>query len=235
MSTPRHLIAPSVHAHRRGLRQQGVALLFALLTLVALMLATLALVRSVDTSTMLLGNIAFKQDATAAADQASRLAIQQLKDLDLTVNDATKGYYASTQEIDAAGAGKPPLDATGKQMPDNVNRQLVDWDDDRCDYATAGSYTGCTVKAADAGTINGNTARYVIFRLCSKPGDQSADTTISCARPLSSAKVTASGRGEINYTEPTRFVSTSGVYYRVVVRVLGARNTTSFTETIVHF
>ena len=55
-------------------RQQGAALIFALITLVILGLATLSLVRSVDTGALLLGNLSFKQDATAAGDQAARKA-----------------------------------------------------------------------------------------------------------------------------------------------------------------
>lgn len=55
--------------------QQGVSLIFALVALVALMLGALAMVRNVDSGTQLLGNLGFKQDATAAADQATRQAI----------------------------------------------------------------------------------------------------------------------------------------------------------------
>ena len=46
---------------------------------------------------------------------------------------------------------------------------------------------------------------------------------------------TAAKRGELNYTDSARFAGGSGPYYRIVVRVLGARNTASYTETIVHF
>jgi type IV pilus assembly protein PilX len=218
--------------------QRGTTLLFALITLVALMLATLGLVRSVDSSAMLLGNIGFKQDATSAADRATRTAIKWLSDNRSALNiDLTEsGYYASTQEYAANGTtARPPVDATGKQLSGQVNRQLVDWDGDNCDAAQDGSFSACTIGAASAGTINGNRASYAIFRLCNKAGDYNTDTSISCAKPMSTSNTSASGRGELNYAEPTRFNSTSGPYYRVVVRVLGARNTASFTETIVHF
>lgn len=218
-------------------RQSGVALIFALLTLVALMLATLGLVRSVDTGTLLLGNIGFKQDATASADQATRQAITWLDNHKASLNTdmANEGYYASTQEFESNGVtARPPLDVTGKQLEGSSNRQLIDWGDN-CASAAEGSYTGCTVRAAEGDPVNGNTTRYVIFRLCSKPGDYGSDNTVSCVKPPDNGKSNASGRGELNYAEPTRFSSTNGPYYRVVVRVLGARNTASFTETIVHF
>ena len=56
-------------------RQNGATLLFALLTLVALMLSTLALVRSTDIAALLMGNLGFKQDATASSEQAARQAV----------------------------------------------------------------------------------------------------------------------------------------------------------------
>jgi type IV pilus assembly protein PilX len=224
---------------RRAARQQrGTTLLFALITLVALMMATLGLVRSVDTGAMLLGNIGFKQDATASADRATRQAIKWISDnrSALNIDVAEGGYYASTQEFAANGStARPPVDATGKQLQGVVSRQLIDWDGDECDAAEAGSYTDCSIRATSAGTINGNQASFVVFRLCSKAGDYSTDTSINCAKPLSTSNSTASGRGDLTYAESGRFNSTSGPYYRIVVRVLGARNTASFTETIVHF
>ena len=66
-------------AHPKRLRRsQGVALIFALITLVALMLGALALVRNTDTAALVLGNLGFKQDATQSADQATREAINWL-------------------------------------------------------------------------------------------------------------------------------------------------------------
>lgn len=219
-------------------KQRGATLLFALITLVVLMLATLGLVRSVDTGTMLLGNIGFKQDATGTADRASRLAIQWLTDNRAALNSNAQGggYYASTQEFAANGTtAAPPVDATGKQLYGQVNRQLIDWDGDGCKSTAESSHSGCSIKPVSAGSIQGNQTSYVIFRLCSKAGDYSVDTSIQCAKPMTSSATSASGRGDLNYAEPTRFNMTSGPYYRIVVRVLGARNTASFTETIVHF
>jgi len=229
---------PVIARAPRAFRQRGASLLFALLTLVAMLLATLALVRSVDTSTMLLGNLGFKQDATAAADQATRTAIAWLttNNASLNTNAAANGYYASTQEFASDGTtAQPPVDATGGQLTGITYRQLVDWDANSCRSATSGTYTGCTITTGSAGTINGNTARYVIFRLCNKVGDYITDSTINCAKPLSATGNTAAKRGELNYADSARFAGATGPYYRVVVRVSGARNTSSFTETIVHF
>jgi type IV pilus assembly protein PilX len=228
-------------ANSRNLRQRqrGLSLLFSLLSLVAMSIATLALVRSVDTSAMLLGNIGLKQDATAAADQATRLAIDWLSSNlgGLTADNPGTGYYASTQELAGDGATvKPPVDVTGEMIVSGASnaRQLVDWDGDSCATAPSGTYTGCSIHTASAGNINGNKARYVVFRLCSKPGDFMVDTTVSCAQRPANAEC-GGPNGGLKYGGVALGCAKAIAYYRVVVRVQGARDTTSFTETIVHF
>ena len=240
---------PSNHRGIRSMRrsigrrqaQRGVTLLFALITLVALLFATLALVRSVDTSTILMGNLGFKQDATATADQATKQAVDWLtsKKAVLMTDSTTDGYYASTQEMASDGTtAQPPIDATGQQLASVANRALIDWDGNKCSSAAVGSYKTCAIKTASATAINGNpnSARYVIFRLCTVSGDYTAPGYLGiCAKPLTNTAANASKKGELNYSDSERFTGSSSPYYRVVVRVQGARNTTSFTETIVHF
>jgi len=227
-------------AFPRSRSQRGVTLLFALITLVALLLATLALIRSVDTSTVLMGNIAFKQDATASADQATRQAVKWLYDNSTVLNTdkPANGYYASTQELAADGVtAQPPVDVTGQQLATSSSRQLIDWTGDGCASLASGTYTTCTMTpfAATPATGNPNSISYVVFRLCSLPGDYTSSSYLgTCARPLKSSVVVSSVRGELSYAEPYRPGLDSGPYYRIVVRVRGARNTTSFTETIVH-
>lgn len=219
-------------------RQGGVALLFALLTLVAMSLAMMALVRTVDTSGQLLGNIGFKQDATAAADQAARQAISWLSanKASLANDMAAGGYYASTKEFASDGiTPQPPADVSGQQLRATNNRQLVDWDGNSCAGVPSSSYTGCSLTTAAAGTINGNAARYVIFRLCSKPGEPSADPGVRCSLRPPDPKACAGSKGTVSYGDMPLPCAGPSAYYRIVVRVLGARNTTSFTETLVHF
>lgn len=224
---------PLLHA------QRGSVLLFALITLVALMVGTLGLIRSVDTGAMLLGNLGFKQDATASADRVTRQAARWVSENRLVLNTdkPEMGYYASTREIDPVDGVtvRPPIDATGNQMTGSANRQLIDWDKDGCSAAEGGSFNGCNVLPVAAATVNGNTASYVVFRLCSKAGDYATNTTINCAKPIKADEFDGIGKGEKNYSNPAEFEGTSGPYYRIVVRIKSARNTASFTETIVHF
>lgn len=219
-------------------RQRGVSLIFALIALVALMFGALAVVRNVDTGAQLLGNLGFKQDATASSDQVTRQAITWLNAnaAALNVDIPLSGYYASSKEFDADGTTRSgPLDLTGNQLSSTHTRQMIDWDGNSCASAASGSFASCTIKPVAATTVNQNTASYVIFRMCNKPGDYLTDSTIKCAKPLTSSTSGASGRGELSYSDPVRYGTNSATYFRILVRVKGFRNTTSVTETIVHF
>ncbi|KAF1046655.1 pilus assembly protein PilX [Xylophilus sp.] len=210
-------------------RQRGLSLLVALLALAALALAATALVRSVHTGSLVAGNVAFKQDATAASDQAVRQAIAVLyaklsaSTSGLDADLASSGYYASADAL---------LDATGAQLG-STSRKLVDWDGDSCAAKTSGTYASCSYAPATISTaINGNAAKYIVFRLCDAAGSASS---ADCAFGTT-ASTSSSCQGEINYKNGGQCAdSTLSPYYRIVVRVRGARNTTSFTETIVHF
>lgn len=212
-----------LHRHR----QRGASLLFALITLVSLMVAAIALVRSVDTGTLVLGNIGLQQDATVNADQGTRAALTALAALtDRTANGTDgSGYYASARE---------GLDATGQQSSDAA-RTLIDWDGDNCAYATSGTYAACDVEPATVAGLPlpaGTTVRYVILRQCQNTG---AVASANCAAPLQSAGDGGVDRSHLSYSAPTRPGSESGAFYRVIVRVSAARGTTSFTETIVQY
>jgi type II secretory pathway pseudopilin PulG len=214
--------------------QCGMSLLYAMLTLVVLSFAAVALVRSVDTGTLVLGNLGFKQDATAAGDQATRVALQWLNDNPslLNADSPANGYYASS-------LGN--LDVTGSQSKLNT-RALINWNNDGCAYASADSYVsgGCvTVPNSTPVLVGGNTARYVILRLCSDIGAPDTTTasggTNTCLKTTSSATSSGGENGLLDYKHQRIPPSGASLNYRIVVQVQGARNTTSYTETIVHF
>ena len=56
-------------------KQRGVVLFFSLVALLAMSLAAVALVRSVDTSTMIAGNLSFKRAATTSGDSGIEAAL----------------------------------------------------------------------------------------------------------------------------------------------------------------
>ena len=208
-----------------ALRQRGVSLLFALMGLVALSLAAVALVRSVDTGTSVLGNLGFKQDATVAADRASEYGITWIAarvsgttlDNDITAS----GYYATALD---------GLDPTGTQVTGGA-RVVVDWDGNNC--GNAGTFTRCLAPATDP--ASGGRRLYIITRLCSVAGSPTGGVT-SCVLPINGSANSNTNHNDVDYNRRP-FTTTLNVnpYYRIVVRTAGTRGTRSYTDTIIHF
>lgn len=204
-------------------RQRGVVMLVALIVLVAMTLAAVALVRSVDTGNQVAGNLAFKQGATAAADSGVEAAIDWLVanagTAVLHADAPTQGYYATSQDT---------LDVTGTSGNDDY--ATVDWDNNNC----AGvSSAACIKPSASADAGNGNRVTYIIHRLCKSAGDPNSSGN-SCAN-YKSPTTTSPKRGELKYGDDKRFEPLPAEYYRITSRVKGPKNTVSFVETIVHF
>lgn len=82
--------------------QQGVVLFFALIALVIMSLAAVALIRSVDTNSMIAGNLSFKQSTMLSADRGIETAVLWIDGnlALLNANSTTNGYYA-TSDADA--------------------------------------------------------------------------------------------------------------------------------------
>lgn len=68
----------SVMKHGYRNKQQGVVLVIALIALVAISLAGVALMRTVDTGNVISGNIAFNETATQMADLGAELAYAEI-------------------------------------------------------------------------------------------------------------------------------------------------------------
>jgi hypothetical protein len=219
-------------APRRGRRESGASLLFALITLVALALAASALVRSVDTGAIVLGNLGANKATAIAADRVTQRAIDYLVNTQTAggrLNDApNQGYYATS---------KPNFDLTGFDRTDPA-RKLVNWDiDGTCAYATSGTCDPLT-RPSDKQTIDGAGSgvqgQWLITRLCTTAGLPPTDDANNCAVPLKGALMKDQGTGEKNQSTPGLAIKTASAFYRIVVRVTGPRNAATFTETIVN-
>lgn len=209
--------------HRRP--QRGISLLFALLALVALTVAAVGLVRTVGTGSLVVGNVGFKMDATSAGDRGAEEAITWLRTnmgSALNVDVAASGYYATSKDA---------LDPTGRNTTMSP-RAVVDWNDDNC-ATVSGTYTAC-LDATARTTIGGNTVNWIITRLCAAAGAKD-DASNSCATSISGGVTDNYNSGAKQYGDDLPDESVTEPYYRIVVRTVGARNTVSYTETIVHF
>ena len=191
--------------------QRGVVLFISLIVLVAMSLAGIALMRSVDSGVMIAGNLAFKQGTTLAADsgvEAARTALGTI----------------------AAGAGTPLwADVTASSYYASLPTTEPDFtgtDANKTAYAWA---TG-TNSVSVSGIAGVTEVRYVIHRMCAAVGDPAGTT---CARGSSSSTSTAS-QAVRDAAGAANFTVSSAQYYRITTRVTGPRNTKSFVEVIVN-
>jgi type IV pilus assembly protein PilX len=213
-------------------RQHGVVLFIALIVLVAMSLAGVALLRSVDTNVLIAGNLAFRQGATMAGDwgveDARKLLTRNAKDpvtqAPLTILNTDTPALA--QE---AGIPNPPWPnssyyATWQQSLDLTGNTSSTADD--FDWATGRNM------GTDAA---GNQVSYVIHRLCEK-GLPVGDSTNNCVKSSSTSGGTASDdgtKGVVAYGSAA-LPGTSTVYYRVTVRIVGPRNTVSYVQAVLN-
>lgn len=209
--------------------QRGLSLLVVMLALLTLAFASVALVRSIDTGSLVLGNLAFKKAATSSSDQAVNTAItwlgNNLGGTTLQANDTANGYYATSLS---------DLDISGN---DNVaTKAHIDWKGDSCgSCVSSGTCSACLApRTLSQPTPDGFTQSYVIARMCKTAGDPNA-TTNSCVTPTSSSAGSAAKRGELKYGDNVRFTDSGGAYFRIIVRTSGPQNTAATTETYVHF
>ncbi|BCM26146.1 pilus assembly PilX family protein [Methyloradius palustris] len=184
-------------------KQEGVILLVALIVLVAMTLAAIAMVRSVDTTNIIAGNLAFQQSATNAADVGAELAIKWLQDN----NVGTK------LRVDSLGDG-----------------YAATWDPTiGYDWSVLAAIPQMHAKSAgsDVGGT-GNSVNYIIQRMCKLQGvDVDPDTpSAGCAVPASISTVCITA-GCVPIIPPRQ------QYYRITSQVLGPRNTVSYVQTIV--
>ena len=97
------------HRRRRTRAQQGVILFIALIVLVAMSLAGIALMRSVDTNVLIAGNLAFRQ----ARPPRRRLGRRGGARLDLTEHACSatiRPRWSTCPRLPTGRTGRPGLD-----------------------------------------------------------------------------------------------------------------------------
>lgn len=186
--------------------QEGLVLFIALIVLVAMSLAGVALMRSVDTGTVVAGNMAFKQAAIMVADRGTQEAVKWLTDnsggTTLQMTNTSKGYFSS----------RPPGAEPGWFRPD--------------------SWTESVAVNGGAPDASGNVVRYVIHRMCTQP-DAAYNSTApanECAMYFPTGSGTTGGSMAVGAPQ---FIGTPQLYYRVTTRVEGPRDTVSVIQSSV--
>jgi hypothetical protein len=196
---------------RRGTahRQDGVVLYVALVVMVVMMLAGVAVLRSVGTGQGVAGNLSFKQNATSGGDRGVNAALGYLRPAiaasapttaQLAVDHPGQGYFSTWGPATPAGAQPAPF-----------NPFTFDWDNDP------------TVVVATANDGTGNRVRYVIHRLCN-PDPPNECVAVMDGQTLGTAGGGASATSIAPPPPPP--------YFRVTTRIDGPRNTVSYTQVV---
>lgn len=203
-------------------RQRGVVLLFSLITLVVLLIAAVALVRSFSDSMFTAGNIAFKRDLQNQSDRVMPAIITLF----------TTGDLATPS---ARGTSQTKFNYSATILPSNsfgVPNALLD--------DTAFAAVGVTSNDIPVYTLSGKnqqiTIRYVIDRLCDATGDDSTLGSGRCVLIDTGAPQGGSASQWPN-ADSGGPSGTGGsavpqqLVYRVSVKVTGPRNTQAFFQT----
>jgi Tfp pilus assembly protein PilX len=200
-------------------RQSGVSLLIALIALVAMALAGIALIRAVDTNSMIASNMAFRQSTRESADAGIEAARTWLLDkadtapATLEGNSAGDGYYATNAEINLTGNM-----GSGK---------TVSWLNNDRTAAEGGAIAPACLATTDAA---GNVVCYVIQRMCDATGAFNADTCDSVIANESSGQ---SQNSLDLIPSPKGGGQALSAVYRVTVRAAGPRNNLSYVQALI--
>ena len=186
---------------------RGVILLISLIVLVAMTLGGIAILRSVDTTTLIAGNLAFKQRALHATDiGVSEAMTWLLANKNTLGNDNAGAAYFSSQGFDwttASSWGGAKLVTLGGGTDAGGNR---------VDYII---HRMCTcANIAHNGICPDGTANQCGIDI---------PTTTGAVKPL---------EGDTFRIGGTVFPASGSVYYRVTVRSQGPRNTQSYIQAL---
>jgi len=192
-----------VRASRRSARrgQRGAVLLFAMIALVILLIGTIALMRSMNTSMFTAGNFGFKRDLTNQGERAMAEVLNVVQSGAL----ATEAARQSNLKTSNYSAAMLPINDDGIPLALLTDTAFADVGVDSND-----------ITLSDMGV----TVRYVVDRMCVAAGSPSTDScTVTSAPPQGDSNANNSP------PPPMQFV------YRVSIRVDGPRRTQSFFQS----
>jgi len=194
-------------------RQRGMALIVTLVMLVIMTLGAIAMIRSLDTTTLVAGNLSFRQSATYSGDVGVETALNWLS----TANVQTLTCGATGNAVSTCPAGYKSNGGNAVDQPAAGQTWEQFW--------AASLAANAVTLAEDA---SGNTVSYFIHRLCAG----TAAMTGVGANCIETPSVASSG-GYAKRAGATRFQASSQVYYRITVRIQGKKNTVSFVQAII--
>jgi type IV pilus assembly protein PilX len=188
--------------------QSGVIMLIVLVSLVALLAAGIALIRSANVGLLQAGNIAFKRDLQNEAEQGIKTAITRLN------SGALKSESARLADI-------PSINYSASKLASDATRGIPAIMLNDTAFAASGM-TGA--ETTDSAT--GVKLLTVIDRQCYASGTYSNSSCVS--RDVLSSSLTVS-----KSTQSTQAAAPEAPIYRITVRATGPRNTQFFMQATV--
>jgi type IV pilus assembly protein PilX len=189
-------------------RQRGVVLIFSLIVLLILAIGAVALLRSVNSSLLSGGNLAFHRDLVNQAEQAISVVLTEFK-----TGGPPLSTSPTTDSLPAANYSAITLPTNSQGVP------LVLLDDTA--FGAIATAANDIVPTNTSGVPLQVTIRYIIDRLCTNPG---ASSSPNCVQ---STGLPTGGTANRN----TALSPPSATVYRISVRVKGPRFTQAFLQT----
>ena len=192
-------------------RQHGAMLMIALIVLVAMTLAGIAAMRSVDTGAIVAGNIGFKQSTVNAADQGLQTGYTWLSGL-----SGSNTLYNDDNALGVSSVG----------YFSNASSSEPDWSS-ATNWIRAANLNGGGTDTA------GNTIQYVIHRLCPvancAPNDTCSGAVNTCGSTPDNTTVSGDGTDQ---SSPNTFTRKPATHYRITARAVGPRNSITVVQTL---
>ncbi|SFN49034.1 Tfp pilus assembly protein PilX [Formivibrio citricus] len=211
--------------HRIHPKEQGISLLIAMIALVVISLAAAALIRTVDTATIISGNLAFKQSATTSGENAVIQANKWITDNLPTADMPGNGFYATTSSMATTNGYSASMSHYSMMSNDAT------WAAGKSAGALVADCYGNMTTNIDC---SGNQIRYIIERMCKNPGAADESHCLLGAAPAGtgSRKVSGIGAGGAGGEGPPP--TAGSPVYRITARIVGPRNTVSYIQTFVY-
>jgi type IV pilus assembly protein PilX len=216
-------------------KQRGVVLLLTLIILVAMTLAGVGMMRSVDTGNIIAGNLAFRQATANAGDAGPSAGFNALMLVANSNNTADKNILnfshgqpcpsGATATLCPGGNINLPGYASTPMFACEVTRTCLDvanytwWTVDN-NWTNAPSTPVTDPNGGEIATVS-----YLVHRMCQSPGVGPNVSGQLCQT------FTAPADG-CSKTQLAPCISTS-VFYRITTRSQGTRDTVTYAQTLV--
>mgnify|MGYP003619889664 FL=1 len=200
---------------QRPQRQHGLVLFFALIAMVVMSLAAVALIRAVDTSTLIAGNLAFRRSTTTSGDAGVEAALAWLTQ----TQTASAGISVQTD-------GTHPFNRT-----DLVARPgYFSSADPALDLTADATWTAANGSVLVGTDASGNTVSYLIQRMCRTANQPIQSAGCLFAGTSDSTSGMQTKRPQDVVTLPTAL----SPMLRITVRSSGPKATTSYIQAYVY-